>query len=108
MDLCIDVYNATCNFPQEEMYGLKAQMRRAAVSISSNISEGAGRNSNGEFLQFLGFAIGSAYELQTQVLLSERLHLISSDDSRQLEENITELLKMAYAFKKTLTTNKTL
>jgi four helix bundle protein len=82
-------------------------MRRAAVSISSNIAEGAGRNSNKEFIHFLGIAVGSAYELQTQILISERLQLISEQTTEQLANNITELLKMAYVFKKTLTNDKT-
>lgn len=65
LDLCVEVYKATENFPKDELYGLTAQIRRSVVSISSNISEGAGRNTDGEFVQFLGIATGSAYELQT-------------------------------------------
>jgi four helix bundle protein len=64
LNLATEVYKATSNFPIEEKYGLTAQIRKSAVSISSNIAEGAGRNTKGEFRQFLGISNGSAYELQ--------------------------------------------
>lgn len=69
MILAKEVHELTKVLPKEETYGLKSQMRRAAISIPSNIAEGAGRNSKGEFRQFLGYAIGSAFELNTQLLL---------------------------------------
>jgi four helix bundle protein len=65
-DLTVDVYKATFGFPSDERYGLTSQIRRAVVSISSNIAEGAGRNSNKEFANFMGIANGSSYELETQ------------------------------------------
>jgi four helix bundle protein len=77
-------------------------MRRAAVSIPSNISEGAGRNSNGEFVQFLGIATGSAYELQTQVVISERLAFLDAEIARELSSQVDELLKMTYSFKQNI------
>ena len=70
VDLAVKIYNVTAAFPVEERFGLISQTRRAAVSISSNISEGAGRNTKGEFKQFLGIANGSAYELQTQLIIA--------------------------------------
>jgi four helix bundle protein len=73
MALTEDVYAATSGFPPTELYGLTTQMRRAAVSVPSNISEGAGRNSRKEFFHFLGVALGSLAELETQVILSQRL-----------------------------------
>ncbi len=76
IDLVVDVYKATGDFPKEEKYGLISQMRRSAVSIPSNIAEGAGRNSDKEFCHFLAVAHGSSYELETQVIVSERLELI--------------------------------
>ena len=66
IDLTVEIYKVTEKFPKEERYGLNSQIRRAAVSVPSNISEGAGRNSKGEFKQFLGIANGSSYEVQTQ------------------------------------------
>jgi four helix bundle protein len=102
IDLCVNVYKATSRFPKEETYGLISQMRRAAVSIPSNISEGAGRNSNGEFVQFLGIATGSAYELQTQVVISERLAFLDAEIARELSSQVDELLKMTYSFKQNI------
>jgi four helix bundle protein len=73
MELAVAVYTLTRSFPKDELYGLTSQMRRAAISISSNIAEGKGRNSAGEFRQFLGIARGSTFELQTQLLLARQL-----------------------------------
>jgi four helix bundle protein len=70
------VYRETATFPREETFGLKAQMRRSAVSISSNIAEGAGRNSSGELIQFLGIASGSRAELDTHLEIAVRLGFI--------------------------------
>ena len=73
MDLSQAVYLATRSFPKEEMFGLTNQLRRASVSIPSNIAEGKGRNSYGELIQFLGIARGSTVEVQTQLELAIRL-----------------------------------
>ena len=73
IDLVEAIYEATKNFPKEEMYGLASQMRRAAVSIPSNIAEGAARNSKKEFIQYLYIALGSLSELETQIIISAKL-----------------------------------
>jgi four helix bundle protein len=72
MDFVAEVYRVTRTFPREEVYGVTSQLRRAAVSIPSNIAEGQGRQTTGEFRQFLGHARGSLLETETQILLSER------------------------------------
>ena len=74
-DLALEVYHATKDFPSEEKFGFPSQIRRSALSVSSNTSEGAGRNSNKEFVHFLSIANGSAYELQTQLIISNKLGL---------------------------------
>jgi four helix bundle protein len=98
IDLTVDVYKATASFPSEERYGLISQARRSAVSIPSNIAEGAGRNSSKEFSNFLGIANGSSYELQTQIVISNKLNLLSDDLLNDLLRKIDELQKMNYAF----------
>jgi four helix bundle protein len=97
-----DVYRATADFPSDERFGLTSQSRRAAVSIPSNIAEGAGRNSKKEFNNFLGIANGSSYELQTQLIISNKLSLLDDTMLDNLLKQIDELQKMAYAFQKTL------
>jgi four helix bundle protein len=102
IDLAVHVYKATSTFPSDERFGLTSQSRRAAVKIPSNIAEGAGRNSNKEFNNFLGIANGSSYELQTQLIISNRLNLLDTDLTNELVEQITELQKMTYAFQQKL------
>jgi len=73
MDFVVDVYAISKAFPKDELYGLTSQLRRSAVSIPSNISEGAARNSEKEFIQFLHVALGSAAEAETQLIIAQRL-----------------------------------
>lgn len=91
MDFVAEVYAITRDFPKEEIYGLTSQLRRSAVSIPSNISEGSARNSTKEFVQFLHIALGSAAEAETQLLIAQRLGYSSSIDN---------LLEMAVTVKK--------
>ena len=83
MQLTVSVYKLTQEFPKEEMYGLRSQMRRAAVSIPSNIAEGHGRLSRKEYRQFLGVARSSNFELQTQIEIARAL---KNGDTKMLEE----------------------
>ena len=80
IDLSVEVYKITSHFPSDERFGLISQARRAAVSISSNIAEGAGRTSTKEFNYFLGIANGSSFELQTQLVIASRLSFIGIED----------------------------
>ncbi len=84
MQLAADVYHATEDFPKREIFGLTNQLRRAAVSVPSNIAEGKGRHTTKEFTQFLFHARGSVLEVETQVLLAERLEYISKDKGKAL------------------------
>lgn len=81
MHLVMNVYSKTKTFPKDELYGLSSQMRRAAVSIPSNIAEGAGRKSKKEFYHFLYVALGSLAELETQLLIAKNLGYIPDFDS---------------------------
>lgn len=78
VDFVVEVYEATKDFPKEELYGLTNQVRRAVVSVPSNIAEGAGRNSSKEFTQFLHIALGSLAEVETQLVIAERLGYLSN------------------------------
>lgn len=102
MDVTEYCYRATDNFPKEEKYGLTSQLRRSAISIPSNIAEGAGRNTNGEFRQFLGIANGSSYELLTQLYLSKRLNLIKEETVRPIIKEVLEVTKMNYSLQRAL------
>ena len=94
IQVCVAIYGFTRGFPAEEQYGLKNQLRRAAVSISSNIAEGSGRRSTGEFLQFLGMARGSNYEVQTQLVLAEQMRFGDEDHRLQCNALSLEVEKM--------------
>jgi four helix bundle protein len=87
--LASKIYSATRKFPDEERFGLSSQMRRSAVSIASNIAEGAGRNRRGEYIRFLDIARGSASELETHVLVTTDLQLL--DPALHVDEDVAEV-----------------
>ena len=97
MDIAVELYDITKSFPKEEVYGITSQMRRAAVSIPSNIAEGAGRKGDAEFKNFLNISNGSSFELDTQLLLSARLGFTTEQTIEHLLKEIDELQKMNYA-----------
>ncbi len=96
MDVAEYCYLISAEFPTEEKFGLTSQIRRSAISVPSNIAEGAGRNTDGEFKNFLGIASGSSNELMTQLILSHRLKLIEEEKVTPLIKDLIEVQKMNY------------
>lgn len=96
MDLVTDVYLITKKLPKDEQYGLVSQIRRAAISIPSNISEGAGRLSQREFRNFLSIASGSVSELETQLNICNNLNFINKEELDELLEKINEVKMLCY------------
>ncbi len=94
MEIVKLVYSLTGKFPQEELYGLTSQVRRASVSIPANIAEGFKRFHNKEYIQFLHVTLGSAAELETELLIARELGYISEDELNELSEKIDHLSKM--------------
>lgn len=102
IEIAKDVYLLFSLFPKEERFGLIDQLRRSSVSISSNISEGAGRNSKNEFNHFLGIANGSANEVISQLYLSVELNILKNIDIEPIIEKLEEVQKMIYKFKQSV------
>lgn len=94
MELSTTIYAATSAFPREEMFGLTNQLRRASVSVASNIAEGQGRLTSGEFMHFLGMARGSALEVQTQLELAQRLNLGPTEQLESAQRQAVELVRI--------------
>ena len=100
--VCVLIYKLTSKFPSSEIYGLTSQIKRAAVSIPSNIAEGAGRNTNKDFARFIAIAIGSAFELETQLLIAKELELASKEEVEDLLLKLNKIQKMLVNFQKHL------
>jgi len=100
-----DIYRVTKSFPREELYGLTSQMRRAAVSIPSNIAEGFTRLHDKEYKQFLYIALGSCSELSTQIIIASRLKYFDNNKIEQLLNEIDEICRMTMSLIKKLNTN---
>jgi four helix bundle protein len=94
MSLVTDVYRATREFPKEELFGLVSQLRRAAVSVPSNLAEGYSRNSRNEFHHFIGQARGSVAELETQVEIARNLGYLSAERAGELLAGLAEVGRM--------------
>jgi four helix bundle protein len=97
MEIVSDVYALVKDFQPTERYGLSSQLKRAAVSIPSNIAEGAGRRSEAEFRNFINISNGSSYEVETQLILANQLGFTHEADTKKLLKKIEELQKMNYA-----------
>lgn len=105
IDHVSSIYRVTQFFPVEETYGLKSQLCRCAVSIPSNIAEGSGRESVKEFIRFLNIALSSCYEMETQLIISEKLDIISTRNVNDLLERTRELQKMLFSFRRNLSSS---
>jgi four helix bundle protein len=97
IELCAAIYHLTRKFPREEIYGLTSQIRRASVSIASNIAEGYGRGSRGEYKQFVAIALGSYMELQTQLVIARKLGFLDSPEFEGAENLASEVGRMLSA-----------
>lgn len=97
-----DIYEITVTFPTSEKYGLISQLRRCVVSIPANIAEGSGRNTDKDFSHFLNISLGSAYELETLLILSCDVGLITQDQLERISIRISEIQKMIFGLIKTL------
>lgn len=100
IELTTSVYKLTSTFPKEEKFGLTSQIQRAVVSIPSNIAEGCGRNSDKEFSQFLAIALGSSFELETQLLIAENLGFTATTSLSLVFNQLSEVQKMIVGLKK--------
>jgi four helix bundle protein len=101
MELVKNIYDITNSFPNSEIYGLTSQIRRSAISIPSNIAEGAGRSKK-EMSHFLTIAIGSSFELETQLILSKDIDYINEQLFSQINANLDEVQKMLFGLQKSL------
>ena len=99
------IYQLTKQFPSEEKYGLISQITRAAVSISANIAEGSSRNSDKDYARFLQVALGSAFEVQTYLVIAKEMNLAKVKDIEEVEILIEEEIKMIHSFIKKLIAN---
>ncbi len=102
VNLAKGAYEITSSFSEKEKFGLVNQVNRCAVSVASNIAEGAGRNTDKEFNQFLGIATGSLFELETQLIISKNIEYISESDLIEIQQSILEITKMISGLKSSL------
>jgi len=102
MDIVDKIYNAVDNFPKDERFALISQITRSAVSIPSNIAEGSGRSSGKEFARFLEFSLGSAYELETQLIIAEKRNYLNQFELDILIEELVSLQKRIGGLRKSI------
>ena len=103
--MAVATYKIAATFPSSERYELTSQVKRAVVSIASNVAEGAGRNTDKEFNHFLGIAIGSSFELYTQLIIAGELGLVAESILEPVLSELDEIQKMIRGFKETLKIN---
>jgi four helix bundle protein len=102
VDLAVEVYRITEKLPAHERFGLIFQINKCVVSIPSNIAEGAGRNTKKDFDNFLGISLGSSFELDTQVIISNRLGYIPNEEFQKIEDELGQIQKMIVRLKQSL------
>ena len=102
IELVTEIYTISKDFPKEEIYGLTSQIRRSAVSISSNIAEGCGRKTGKDFSNFLGIALGSAFEFETQLIICKNIQFINIEDFNRMESEVHHIQNMIIKLKATL------
>ncbi len=102
IDLVVETYNKIEKFPKEELFGLTSQIKRSAISIPSNIAEGSGRGTDKDFNRFLDVALGSSFELETQLIIANRLKFLNDKDYSALSEQLDEEQKMIIGLQKKL------
>lgn len=102
MDIAVNCYHLTKNFPREERYGMTSQIRRASASIPANIAEGYGREQRGDYIRFLRIAQGSLKELETHLILSERVGLVENETIKSVLQECRVAGKMLYALIRSL------
>lgn len=104
IDLTSEIYEVLSGFPSDEKFGLISQIKRASVSIPSNIAEGAGRSSGKEFKHFLSISLGSSFEIETQFIITNRLGLLDNDKMETFAKKISEIQKMIYTLERSINT----
>jgi four helix bundle protein len=102
MAMLVDVYKHLKKFPDAEKFNLVSQIQRSAVSVPSNIAEGCGRHSNPAFKQFLSVSLGSAYELETQLIISNKLNFLEDESFKAPQDRVIEIQKMTYGLMNSL------
>ena len=102
IELVKNIYKSSREFPKEELYGLTSQIKRSAVSIPSNIAEGSGRGTDKEFNRFLDIALGSSFELETQLIIAHELEFLSDESFNNLNNELDEEQKMIVGLQKSL------
>ena len=100
LQLIEQIYFLTIKFPHEEKYGLTSQIRRSSISIPSNIAEGSSRKSQKEFAHFLSIAIGSSFELETQLIIANKVKLIEQSDFSTIAQMLNQIQAMLHTYKK--------
>lgn len=102
IDLTIELYKVLSGFPADERFGLISQIKRASVSIPSNIAEGAGRSSGKESKHFLSISLGSSFEIETQIIVANKLGLLDNDKMEIITSKISEIQKMIYTLERSI------
>jgi four helix bundle protein len=102
IDLVVNTYSKIEHFPKEELFGLTSQIKRSAISIPSNIAEGSGRGTDKDFNRFLDIALGSSFELETQLIIANRLKFLNDNDYSSLAKQLDEEQKMIIGLQKKL------